>query len=85
MPHPAQRIKKKPAQWRADGTLTARIAPVVSNTGCYVLNAATLAHLVQALDMSLGKSIDRFRQLERFSMAKLSLNPIDCLNKSSAH
>ena len=67
------------------GALTARVAPAVSNTGRYVLNAAALAHLVQALDMSLGKSIDGFRQLERFSMAKLSFNPTDSLNESAAH
>ena len=67
------------------GALAAGVAPAVSNTGRYVLNAAALAHLVQALDMSFGKSIDRFRQLKRFSMAELSLYPIDSLNESTAN
>ena len=85
MPDPAQRIKKA-AQWRPFiGALAAGVAPAVSNTGRNVLDAAALAHLVQALDMSFGKSIDGFRQLERFSVAELSLNPIDSLNESAAH
>ena len=78
-------MKNRPFRPVVDGTLTARVAPAVSNTGCYVLDAATLAHLVQALDMSCRKSIDGFRQLERFSVAELSLYPIDSLNESATH
>tara|TARA_Y100000033_G_C2692919_1_gene84633 strand:+ start:291 stop:551 length:261 start_codon:yes stop_codon:yes gene_type:complete len=67
------------------GALAVGVAPAVSNTGCNVLDAAALAHFIQALDVSLGKSIDGFRQLKRFGMAELSFNPIDSLNESAAH
>tara|TARA_Y100000289_G_C3837293_1_gene106686 strand:- start:307 stop:543 length:237 start_codon:yes stop_codon:yes gene_type:complete len=78
-------MKNRPFRPVIDGTLTARVAPVVSNAGCYVLDAAALAHLIQALDVSGGKLVDGFRQLERFSVAELSFNPIDSLNESAAH
>ena len=78
-------MKNRPFRPDVVGTLAARVAPVISNTGRYVLDAATLAHLVQALDMSSGKLVNGFRQLERFSVAKLSLNPVNSLNKSTAN
>ncbi len=78
-------MKNRPFRPDDDGTLAVRVAPVVSDTCRDVLDAATLAHLVQALDMSSGKLVDGFRQLERFSVAELSLNPIDSLNESATH
>ena len=78
-------MKNRPFRPVVDGTLAARVAPVVSNAGRYILDAAALAHFIQALDMSSGKLVNGFRQLERFSVAELSLNPIDSLNESTAN
>ena len=85
MPHPAQCIKKAAQRRPFIGALAAGVAPAVSNTGRNVLDAAALAHFIQALDMSFGESIDRFRQLKRFSMAELSLYSVDSLNESATH
>ena len=52
MPHPAQRIKKAAQRRPFIGALAVGVAPAVSNTSRNVLDAATLAHLVQALDVS---------------------------------